>query len=94
VHSELSFFQLNEDRPPRHAKQSAAGLRERRELLVRRMAGVERVLDDDVPGVTERHLLDGAVALWTARRIIAKAAARLPADPEWDDEGLRMEWVR
>jgi predicted RNase H-like nuclease len=94
VHSELSFFQLNGDRPPRYSKQSAAGLRERRALLLHRMATAEPVLDDELPGVSDRHLLDGAMALWTARRIVAKAATRLPANPEWDGEGLRMEWVR
>ncbi len=94
VHSDLSFFQLNEDRPPRYSKKSAAGLAERRDMLIRRMAGVERVLDAQVPGATERQLVDGAMALWTARRIAARAVARLPADPEWDEEGLRMEWVR
>jgi hypothetical protein len=32
--------------------------------------------------------------LWTARRIFARAGTRLPTDPEWDEEGLRMEFVR
>jgi predicted RNase H-like nuclease len=94
VHSELSFYQLNGDRPPKYPKQSASGLRERRKLLINRLPGAEQVLDDDLPGVTARHRLDGVAALWTARRIAAKAAARLPLDPEWDGEGLRMEWVR
>jgi predicted RNase H-like nuclease len=39
-------------------------------------------------------LLDAAALLWTARRISARAGTRLPADPEWDVEGLRMEFVR
>jgi len=30
----------------------------------------------------------------TARRIFARAAMRVPADPEWDSEGIRMEIVR
>jgi len=94
VHSELSFFQLNGDKPPTHSKQSAAGLAERINLLSERMAGVDRVLGTEHPALNQRHLVDGAVALWTARRIKAKAAARLPEDPEWDDEGLRMEWMR
>jgi predicted RNase H-like nuclease len=94
VHPELSFYQLNEDVPPKHSKASAAGIRERRELLLRRLNGMERVLDSDIPGATQSNVLDAAVSLWTARRIIAKAATRLPIDPEWDDNGLRMEWVR
>jgi predicted RNase H-like nuclease len=94
VHSELSFFQLNEDRPPKYAKQSAAGLRERRALIVHRLGGAERYLGEEPPGVTRSQLLDGFAALWTARRVFAKAATRVPQDPEWDDDGLRMEWVR
>lgn len=94
VHSELSFYQLNEDKPPVYSKQSAAGLAERIDMLSRRMQGVDRVLGTEIEGINDRHLIDGAVALWTARRIKAKAAQRLPEDPEWDDEGLRMEWMR
>jgi predicted RNase H-like nuclease len=94
VHSELSFYQLNGDKPPVHSKQSAAGLEERIEMLTHRMQGVDRVLGTEIEGISQRHLIDGAVALWTARRIVAKAAQRTPEDPEWDDEGLRMEWMR
>jgi hypothetical protein len=32
--------------------------------------------------------------LWTSRRIFAKAATRIPTDPEWDTEGMRKEIVR
>jgi predicted RNase H-like nuclease len=39
-------------------------------------------------------LLDVAAFAWTARRIFAHAAIRIPADPEWDDIGLRMEMFR
>jgi predicted RNase H-like nuclease len=94
VHSELSFYQLNGDQPPVYSKQSAAGLTERIEMLSQRMQGVDRVLGTEIEGINQRHLIDGAVALWTARRIKAKAAQRLPEDPEWDDDGIRMEWMR
>ena len=40
------------------------------------------------------HLLDVAAFVWTARRIFARAAIRIPQDPEWDEQGLRMEIVR
>ena len=43
---------------------------------------------------TLSHLLDAAVFLWTARRIFAHAAIRIPWDPEWDEQGLRMEITR
>jgi len=35
-----------------------------------------------------------AAFLWTARRIFAHAAIRIPEDPEWDEQGLRMEMFR
>jgi len=94
VHPELSFLQLNDDRPVRYSKHSQAGQEERRALLEGRMPGVERILDEKVPGVTQAHLLDAAVCLWTSRRIISRGILHLPEDPEWDSEGLRMEIVR
>ncbi|MDQ1686645.1 MAG: hypothetical protein QOC82_3382 [Frankiaceae bacterium] len=94
VRPELSFFQLAEDEVLKHAKDTAAGQQERRALLVRRMPGSERVIDAALKGVRRSHLVDGAVALWTARRIAARAVTRVPEEPEWDDNGLRMEIVR
>ena len=94
VHPELGFYQMNEDTPLRHRKHSEEGHAERRDLLVRRLPGVERILDEPVPGARIEHVLDACADLWTARRIVARALQRLPEDPEWDDTGLRMEIVR
>jgi predicted RNase H-like nuclease len=94
VHPELSFYQLNEDRPLQHPKRSAEGRLERRALLETRIAGVDRVLDTPVPGVRRTHLADAVACMWTARRILGRAMTRLPLDPEWDSLGLRMELVR
>jgi predicted RNase H-like nuclease len=94
VHPELSFFQLNEDRPLQHPKRSREGQLERRALLKTRIAGVDQVLDAWVPGVRRTHLADAAACMWTARRILGRAMSRLPLDPEWDSQGLRMELVR
>jgi len=94
VHPELSFYQLNEDTPLRWSKHRPAGREERRLLLETRFAGVDRVLDAHVGRVRPFHLLDAAACLWTARRIAARAVQRIPEDPEWDSEGLRMEFVR
>jgi len=91
IHPEMSFFQLNEDRPMRHAKRTVEGMRERRELLHGKIPGIERLIDVEVPGVRPWQLLDAASCLWTARRVVARAMSRLPEDPEWDDQGLRME---
>ena len=94
VHSELSFFQLNDDVPLRWSKRTQAGQEERRALLQSKIPGVERILTAELPKVPYSHLLDVAAFLWTARRLFARAGARIPEDPQWDDEGLRMEIVR
>jgi predicted RNase H-like nuclease len=93
VHPELSFYQLNGDRPLASSKRSDQGRTERRQLLERRIPGVERILDGPVRGVRDSQLLDVTACLWTARRILARAITRLPADPVWDSQGLRMELV-
>jgi predicted RNase H-like nuclease len=94
VRPELSFFQLNENGAMQHTKKSARGHREREDLLRRRMPGSERILDVELPRVRLTHLVDAAATLWTARRIVAKAVSRVPEEPEWDDNGLRMEILR
>ena len=94
VHSELSFYQLNDDVPLRYSKQSERGWEERRVLLEKRIPGVERIINAELTNVPYSHLLDAAAFMWTARRVFAKAALRVPTDPEWDSEGLRMEIIR
>ena len=94
VHPELSFFQINGDVPLRWSKKTEAGMEERIALLKMRVPGSERLLEAELDDVPMSHLLDAAAMLWTARRIIARAGTRLPSDPEWDEQGLRMEFVR
>lgn len=94
VHPELSFYQLGENTPLRYSKHTQAGMEERRERLMKRVQGVERILDAAVPTVSRAQLLDAAACLWTARRIISRAVDRIPQDPEWDSQGLRMEILR
>lgn len=94
AHPELSFYVINQDTPLRWSKKREEGVQERRLLLEKRIQGVRRIIDVEVDGVAESHLLDAAALLWTARRIFAKAAIRIPEDPEWDSEGLRIEIVR
>jgi predicted RNase H-like nuclease len=93
VHPELSFYQINGDQPLRWSKRTAAGRDERRALLIKRIPGVVRILNADLKGVPTSHLLDAAAMLWTARRVSGRSAARIPEDPEWDSQGLRMEMV-
>lgn len=95
VNPELSFFQLNGEVPLQWSKHSEKGTGERRALLEEKVPGVLRIIDaENVPGVRPSHLLDAAAILWSARRIFAKAALRIPEDPEWDEHGLRMELLR
>ena len=70
------------------------GRDERRLILEKRIPGIDRVLETEIDDVPLAHLLDAAALLWTARRIFARAGTRLPTEPEWDEEGLRMEFVR
>ena len=94
VHPELSFFQINGDMPLRWTKKFEVGREERRALLVKRIPGIDRVLDAELDDAPLARLLDVSALLWTARRIFAHAGTRIPIDPEWDQEGLRMELVR
>jgi predicted RNase H-like nuclease len=94
VHPELTFYQLNDDQPLQYRKRSIHGQNERRALLETKIPGVGRILDARVPGARRPHLLDAAACMWTARRILGRAITRLPEDPEWDSQGLRMEIVR
>ena len=97
MHPELSFYQLNDDKPMQHSKYTEEGVAERRALLEQRIQGIDVTLDaaSALPvGVTARHLLDAAADMTTARRIAARAVERLPEDPEWDEAGVRMELLR
>lgn len=94
VHPELSFYQLNDDKPMQYPKESPEGVKERTDLVVARIPGADAVLEAKLPGVELRHLLDATADMVTARRITARAVDRLPVDPEWDDAGVRMELLR
>ncbi|MEA3077675.1 MAG: hypothetical protein QOF60_2583 [Actinomycetota bacterium] len=93
VHPELAFHRLNGDAPLRYSKRDVVGAKERRTLIETKFPGAERVTDHRVKGARRHHVVDALADLWTARRIASKAVQRLPAEPEWDDLGLRMEIV-
>ena len=94
VHPELSFYQLNGDRPMHYPKRTSEGIAERQALVEARIPGAEVILDADLPGVHPWHLLDATADMTTARRIAARAVERIPEDPEWDEQGIRMELLR
>jgi len=90
VHPELSFAAMNEDRPVLWGKTRPPGRADRRALLER-----EGLVIPDRPRpyaeVKEDDLLDACAALWSARRIAAGVASRVPEPPPADARGLRME---
>ena len=94
VNPELIFYQLNDDQPLHYSKRYSIGVKERRALLENKLQGAERIFEEKVPGVTERHVVDALADVWAARRIAARSVTRVPEMPEWDDEGLRMEILR
>lgn len=94
VHPELSFYQLNNDKPMLYSKNTPEGVAERRALVMNKIPGIDVIFDAELPRVTPAHLLDATADLVTARRIAARAVTRLPEDPEWDEQGVRMELLR
>ena len=92
-HPELSFYQLNRDSPLIRSKNIELGRDERTALLKSRLPGADLLLNHEDLDIPLKHLFDASALLWTARRVFARAAKRLPAEPEWDSEGLRMEYL-
>jgi predicted RNase H-like nuclease len=92
---EMSFYLVNSDAPTRSSPFWPEGPAERLRLLQERLPGLRAIVDQKAPkGASLRHVMDAAGLLWTARRISGKAITRIPMDPEWDDQGRRMEIVR
>jgi predicted RNase H-like nuclease len=90
---ELSFFLLNDFTPLQISKKTGEGRIERMEILTKKVPNIATVLDAQIPGVSMRSLIDVAAMVASARRVFTKSAKRIPADAEWDSEGLRMEIV-
>ena len=92
-HPELSFYQLHKDTPLKRSKVVTEGKEERRVVLEEKIRGSERYLEDGAVEAPQKHVYDAFALLWTARRVWGHAAKRIPVEPEWDSEGLRMEIV-
>lgn len=93
VNPELAFTQMNDGRPVAYPRRSEHGRQARRDLLVAKLPGADRVLHERPRGVREHKLLDALADLWTARRVAAHAIARMSDPPLWDEEGVRMDIV-
>lgn len=95
AHPDLSFAQLNGDRPITSSPYQQDGLLERLQLIAAKLPGVDEVLQRvPPPGAAQVHVLQAGALLWTARRAAGRAISRLPLDPTWDASGMRMELVR
>lgn len=93
--AELTFQMLNGDVPLGSSRHTIEGQRERLRLVEDRIPGITLAVNQArVRGAGFRHLVDASALLWTARRIGGRVLSRLPVDPEWNDAGLRMEFVR
>jgi predicted RNase H-like nuclease len=92
---ELSFYLVHGDEPASTSPFWQDGPAERLKLLAERLPGLKAIADEAPPaGGSLRHVMDAAGLLWTGRRIAGRAITRLPADPQWDEQGRRVELVR
>lgn len=92
--AELAFFQMNREVALATSGWRDIGRSERLALISSVMPGVDTVVErPPPPGVEPKLVVDAAAMLWVARRAWAHTIVRLPADPEWSDRGIRMEWV-
>lgn len=95
AHPDLTFVQLNDDRPLLSSPYQQAGVLERMALIREKLPSVEEIVTrTPPPGAAQVHMLQAAGLLWTARRAAGRAMNRLPAEPTWDTSGMRMELVR
>jgi len=95
VHPEVCFRFMGEQRSPQFSKKTAAGRGERLALLEPLFgpAPVAALAEKSLLAGQPDDILDAFAALWTARRIASGTARCLPAHPELDSAGLRMEIV-
>jgi predicted RNase H-like nuclease len=91
-HPELSFAHWNGGVPLSEPKRTAAGRALRRALVDAHWPGQLKALSTALRGAAfaADDLLDACALLWTARRIAAGLAHRLPSDAPLDREGLPM----
>ena len=86
---------MNGDEPLKTSPYHEDGQLERLELIRMRLPGVDEVVARVPPeGAAPLHLLQVAALLFTARRAAGRGISRMPLDPTWDEEGVRMEIVR
>jgi predicted RNase H-like nuclease len=95
IHPELSFYFWNEQRPMSYAKRTANGSAERRALVDAHFGPAFALVRSKLPrGVAaDDDILDAFAAVWSAERILAGRAVRIPAGIEVDAQGIPMEML-
>ena len=92
---DLSFYVMNGDQPLKTSPFHDDGRLERIELIREKLPGIDEVITRPPPaGAGTTHMLQAGAMLWTARRASGRAVSRLPMDPTWDVNGMRVELVR
>jgi predicted RNase H-like nuclease len=93
VHPEVSFYIWNDRAPMRDAKKRTAGKAAREALIDQTWPGIRPAMLSQWPRslVGQDDLNDAFSALWTARRILAGTAIRIPSTDDRDSRGLPME---
>ncbi|MEO7397540.1 MAG: DUF429 domain-containing protein [Ilumatobacteraceae bacterium] len=95
AHPDMSYVLLNDERPLTTSPFHEDGVIERMALIRNKLPGVEEIITRTPPtGAGRVHIVQAVGLLWTARRAIGRAINRLPIDPTWDTNGLRVEMVR
>ena len=93
VHPELCFLEMNGGKPLPYSKKSSEGFQRRMDLI--RESGFPEIGDwvrrYPKDQVSPDDVLDAFAACWTAERFHWGVAEQIPADPEKDSRGLRME---
>jgi predicted RNase H-like nuclease len=97
MHPEVCFWGLAA-RPMTHAKRTAEGAAERIAVLTRHLPSAASIVDEVTRAYRRTTLqpddvIDALVGAVTARRGVVEGLRTLPATPERDGRGLRMEIV-
>jgi predicted RNase H-like nuclease len=92
IHPEISFWVLNNEKPIRQNKKTVSGQAQRHKLLEEIFADMDSILAEAPRhGYVMDDALDALAAAWTAGQVVLGKAQTLPASPELDSKGLRME---
>ncbi len=94
VHPEVSFWRMNDRRALQYSKHKREGKEERWSLLLNHYE--ERLMEQCNAarygtGAAIDDLDDALAALWSAQRILAGRAEKIPTKPQVDANGLLME---